>query len=327
MKLRTLQHNLFWYWTQGWWDTPGIRVLCIPLSGVYKLLGFFRHLPYRLKLRQTQKSPIPLIIVGNRLVGGTGKTPLIMALANELRDQQKSVAICCKGYGGTLKGNYRVTEHHTQAQVGDEAWLYYQAGFTVYVARHLHKILPLVTDVSLLISDDGLQQPTVKPHLSVLVFPRQLPHNRYVLPVGPWREPHQVKPGEVVVSYGAPVPGALWVHKQPLPVLHSVSHPGTTLAVEQLAGHTVHAVCGIGYPEDFFGMLTNFGMNVVRHPFVDHATFTKADFVAMQGAPIIMTHKDAVKCTHLGLEKAWYLPIQVKVPQSLLTRINAVMEV
>jgi tetraacyldisaccharide 4'-kinase len=277
--------------------------------------------------RKANKTSMPLIVVGNITVGGTGKTPLVIALSQLALDLDLKPGIASTGYGRKSKRTMVVTTDCEADDCGDEPVLMAErSGATVVVAaKRVDAVKKLQTmDVDLIISDDGLQRADLDPDIEICVVDgtRGL-GNGHLLPAGPLRE-SATRLAEVncVVSNGK------WPTK---PEHLSVSHMELQATVvrsldgsstydlaefrESHQGTNLHAVAAIGNPARFFDTLAEHQITVTTHRFADHHRFTKQDFASMSSATgIIMTEKDAVKCRGLGLENAWYVAVDAMLP-------------
>lgn len=268
------------------------------------------------------QSSLPLIVVGNITAGGTGKTPLVVALSQLAVEMNLKPGIASTGYGRQGRDTLVVHADSDTRLCGDEpVLLAKRTGVPVVVAarrsdaiRKLH-----AKGVCMVISDDGLQQADLHRGVDICVIDgdRGL-GNEHLLPAGPLREPiERLERVDWVVTNGvwADRPEDLSVsvmHLQATMVQSLDDKTSCTLAEfqHQQQGSSLHAVAAIGNPERFFRMLEQHGMQITPHSFADHHRFEKQDFASMAGAAtIIMTEKDAVKCRELGLENAWYVPV------------------
>lgn len=268
------------------------------------------------------RSGLPLIVVGNITAGGSGKTPLVIRLCQIALDMNFRPGIATTGYGRKSRDTLVVQAGSDTRICGDEPVLLAQrTGVPVVVAAHrLDAVKRLDTmDLDLVISDDGLQQADLDRDIEFCVVDGERGlGNAYLLPAGPLREPpDRLRQVDHVVTNGEWVgrPGGLKVKVMQLRarVVRSLDD-ATEYSVEQYqqqnVGNKIHAIAGIGHPERFFRMLESMGIEAESHRFADHHSFTREDFASIRSAAaIIMTEKDAVKCRSLGLENAWYVPV------------------
>ena len=325
-----------WYKPDGGWTTA-----LKPLSWLFAWLAGRRKQRYLQRNRWSP--PVPVVVVGNITVGGTGKTPLVTALVTALQGRGYRPGIISRGFGARKGGEpVWVTPGSDPARVGDEP---------VMLARQLN--VPLVVDADrvraaryllshcdcdLIIADDGLQHYNLQRHIELLVLDGdRLFGNRLCLPAGPLREP-LARMGQVDLilintssatptlpelgDVGAPCPEHFCFSLKPSAL---VSVSGTMQPAPGVG--RVHGVAGIGHPERFFNTLRSLGYDVISHPFPDHHPFTPADITFDDNLPVLMTAKDAVKCTAFATDRHWYLPVTAEVPtpclEQLVTMIDA----
>lgn len=283
--------------------------------------------------RHRSKMPLPVIIVGNLSVGGTGKTPLVIYLVNLLRSAGYQPAIITRGYGGSSHPSpILLNKDSLSAEVGDEPVLMARrTGVPVVVGsdRCLDvQYLFLHTDCDVVISDDGLQHYRLQADIEVAVVDgeRQL-GNGYCLPAGPLREtPKRLQQVDAVLLNNSVVDHAKKNQRldhYPVKNLFSVLFIGDTLRalvnkktrikLKGLKGKTVHAVTGIGNPQRFYRSLEQVGLVLIKHSFPDHYIFKKEDLQFFDGRKIVMTEKDAVKCERFALDTMWCLPIDAQI--------------
>lgn len=276
---------------------------------------------------------VPVIVVGNISIGGTGKTPVVQWLVRQLVDAGLRPGVVSRGYGGRLgRRPVRVLPQHTPAEVGDEPCLIAAStGAPVVIGRDRVAAARLLCEhaaVDVVIADDGLQHYRLGRAMEICVVDgvRGL-GNGACLPAGPLREPAQrlAEVDFILVNGGDWQPPALatgtpWARfALRVGALRRLGDGAPAGALSALAGQRVHAVAGIGRPARFFEMLTAQGLQVQPHPFPDHHAFTAADFAALSGAPILMTEKDAVKARGLAPDRAWVVPVTVDLHAPALT--------
>lgn len=296
--------------------------LGLPIRGLLKLLSWLyagvtalRRALYDLGLLPQTRLPVPVIVVGNLITGGAGKTPLTRALAQQLRHEGWHPGIISRGYGRQVPGVRAVQPGDDPARVGDEPLLYATDGFPVYVGEKrvaaARALMAAHPEVDVLLADDGLQHYALARDIELVVFDQRGLGNGQLLPAGPLREgPGRLCRPQVraVVWQGGEAGQALPGYTSQTPAFEMRLVPGDVYALQDphrirsladFAGQPVHAVAGIGHPERFFQMLRDHGLQAVAHPYPDHHVFTEAD-VAGWGNPVLMTEKDAVKCTGLA---------------------------
>lgn len=313
-----------------WYSTNLLSLLLLPLSGLLCSLGYLRQVLYKLGWLKSFKAPVPVVIIGNISVGGTGKTPLIIELVNQLRLQGHRPGVISRGYGGqSATWPLRVNEQSTAAQVGDEPSLIYQTTGCPLVVGPDRKadidLLLKTDDCDIILSDDGLQHYALERDLEIAVVDAQrLFGNGFCIPSGPLREPvsrlHQVD--LVVFNGGSTDQVSFTMQAQQCCLLRDNS----VINIESFAGQTVHAVAGIGHPQRFFSMLEKLGINVIPHAYADHYAFSLNDIVFDDPLPVLMTEKDAVKCEAFETTNTWSVPVTVNLSKIAQKNINQLFD-
>lgn len=328
-------------WLSGVWYGNGAgKVLLLPLSGLFRLVTFLRRHLYSRGILRSYRLPVPVVVVGNLSVGGTGKTPLVLWLAMALRHLGLRPGIVSRGYGGKAQSwPQTVTTDSDPALVGDEpVLLAARSGCPVVVGpdRVAAATRLLKRDVDLILSDDGLQHYRLIRDVEIVVVDasRGL-GNGACLPAGPLREPIG-RLGSVdylVINGEGPLPDGC--ADAGIPVLHMRMTAGPVLpllggaarTLSDFAGVKVHALAGIGNPDRFFALLAAAGIEYIPHPHPDHAELTASEVTFDDDYPVLMTEKDAVKCAGFATEECWSVPVDlifVRGPvDALLTRIRS----
>lgn len=318
-----------------WYGKPHWLRLLSPLSFVFGRLAANR----RRRLQATaQKLPVPVIVIGNIMVGGTGKTPVIMALVKLLQARGFTPAVISRGFGGSLTAGSPkavfLVEKVDPALYGDEPSLIYSAcNVPVYIGRNrLQAAKQAIADgANVVLSDDGLQHYGLPRSFEIAVQDgeRGLGNGR-LLPVGPLRElPERLAEVDHVLINGtkswpeiakfnpktsiASLSPTAWVNVKTGERLTIEKHPWGDRAV--------CAVAAIGNPERFFASLAQLDVALSRHPFTDHHQFTANDFAPMGDLPVVMTAKDAVKCQTFAKDNWWYLAVDMVLPKKLIEQV------
>ena len=304
-----------------WYCHSPLAKLLWPLSLPFLLLSLLRR--KFLLFRSSQKLPVPVVVVGNITVGGSGKTPLVLAVSRYLACRGLRVGVISRGYGGSAEYPLRVLATTPATQSGDEPLLMARRGLAPVVVspdRLAAAALVLEEKVDVIVSDDGLQHYRLPRDIEIVVVDGERGlGNGLCLPAGPLREAaSRLSSVDLVVANGD--------LQQPLRQGCHVMllQPGALLSVlpdssreAPHAGERVHAVAAIGNPERFFHTLQQLGFEVIRHPFPDHHPFTESELLFPDGLPVVMTEKDAVKCgSFAGLSRHWYLPVEAVLPEA-----------
>lgn len=331
------QRPRYWY---GDASVPwGPRMLSAAYAG---LTGLRRRL-YEKGLLRSQRSDVPVIVVGNISVGGTGKTPLTIALVQRLQAEGFKPGVASRGYGREEPAQPRwVDRESNPSKVGDEPAL---------IARHTSAKVRVDRDraaaakalvkagCDVVVCDDGLQHYRLARDIEIEVIDGRLRYgNAQRLPAGPLREPVEraQRCDFRVVNLGSNAAQASNVGagfgEWPMKLLAEHVTPitgGRARPLVSFAGQRVHAVAGIGDPERFFAMLRAFGIAVVPHAFGDHHRYTAADFEFGSRLPVLMTEKDAVKCVDIAREDWFSTPVRAELPEAfwvaLLDKLRAAM--
>ena len=310
-----------------WNSTNPVSVSLLPLSVLFGALVKLRRAAYRLRLLPARRFAVPVLVVGNITVGGTGKTPLVIWLADYLRSHGWSPGIVSRGYGGRARQwPQQVRPDSDPVSVGDEAVLLAEAtGCPMSVGPDRPAAVAALLKhkaVDIVISDDGLQHYALARDLEIAVIDgkRRL-GNGFLLPAGPLREPaSRLREAGIVVVNGQGVEGeySMQLHR---PRLRSLQGGGE-VRLEDFQGRSVHAVAGIGNPQRFFDLLRELGIDARPHPFPDHHRFRSADLRFDDPLPILMTAKDAVKCRRIPCRDCWVVDIAARPDAGFVERLG-----
>lgn len=274
-----------------WFRPPGLAALLLaPFGILYYGLS-------RLRRGRPLKKSAPLIVVGNVVAGGAGKTPTVLALTALLQARGLKVHLIAKGYGGCQKGPLQVNDTHSAADVGDEPLLLRRAAPTFIGSNRAATYQMAAVGADVVISDDGLQNPNLQADLALLVIDGVLGFgNGHLIPAGPLREP--------VARALSRVQGIIQIGGADRPIgrFKPLLADFTPVQTEWLANTKVVAFAGIGQPEKFFATLTACGARIVtRHAFADHQPYNSADIqplldeAARLHAVVVTTSKDHVR--------------------------------
>lgn len=312
---------------QYWYRISPFHLLLWPLSLLFRVLVAMRRTLYRCGILASFKLPLPVVIVGNISVGGTGKTPFTLWLAQQLLDAGWHPAIISRGYNKSGHHNLlprAVNVNDTPDEVGDEPLLMAQRGLCpvwvgrdrVAVGRALQQAHP---ECDVILSDDGLQHYRLQRDVEiVLVDAKRRFGNGCLLPAGPLREPvARLSSVDFVVNNG----GAAAHGEQPMlldgSVFYNLLNPEQTVTASAFAGQRVHAIAGIGHPARFFAHLERLGVSLQSHAFPDHHRYRAANIAFENADVILMTEKDAVKCAAFATEQCWVLRVDAQIDPAL----------
>ncbi|TXD98144.1 tetraacyldisaccharide 4'-kinase [Psychrobacter frigidicola] len=318
--------------TRAWQRQAGWLWLLLPISWLYGLLILLRRQAYKVGLFSSYHAPIPVLVIGNITVGGSGKTPLIMTLVNYLQQRSVQVGVISRGYGGdSSKMPVLVTTDSLPSDVGDEPYLIVSTtGVAMAVCPNrqqaIETLLQAHPNLQLIIADDGLQHYALQRDIEWIVVDAARGFgSQQLLPTGFLREPiSRLKNATVIYHEKADehlnLDSDSFLYKHLAMQLHPDSlqplYPelfkltelldsqlnGSVQAAPPIHGSQVHAVSGIGYPQRFFATLNSLGFDVIEHPYPDHYDFSVNELLQYTEQPIIVTSKDAVKVRALLLQ-------------------------
>jgi len=300
-----------------WYRRAALARLLWPASLAFGFVVSIRRLLYRARLLKSAHPGIPVIVVGNLVAGGSGKTPLALWIAEFLRSKGWSPAIVSRGYGASVEAPRAATIASEASEVGDEPIvLARRSGCPVWVGpdrcRAIEALRAQHPEGDVLILDDGLQHYRLRRDLEIAVVDARGFGNGFLLPAGPLREPaSRLASVDAVVSNGSAVKGfAMQLEGE---TLHRMTDARERQSVRAFAGQKVHAVAGIGHPNRFFLHLARLGAKPIPHPFPDHHPFRARDLEFGDEAPVLLTEKDAVKLRHAARSNWWVLPVTARL--------------
>lgn len=317
--------------THAWLSRGLLACMLWPISLLYGVLVWLRQRLYQHELLQSARLNVPVIVVGNVLVGGVGKTPVVMALVQHLTQRGLKVGVISRGYG---RHTHDVRAVHADSQaheVGDEPLLIARTcTVPVWVgsdrAAAGHALLAQHPEVQVIVCDDGLQHLALTHDLALCVFDERGAGNGWLLPAGPLREPwprRSAAPTWVVKTSGVAASGEFAADRQLASMARRAD--GSTRALHSWFNQPVQALAGIAKPEVFFDMLRAQGLQLSRtQALADHADLDQVHIDADAG-DVLCTEKDAVKLwrTH---PQAWAVPLVTQLPADLLTAIDQALD-
>ncbi len=319
------------YLENAWYGHTGLTLMLRPLAWLFIAITTIRRFAYRYKIIKSVKLPVPVIVIGNLTVGGTGKTPLVIWVANNLKSAGYKPGIISRGYGGKAKHwPQQVRPDADPVIIGDEA---------VVISRRTRcpmavgpdraaagEALLKYADIDIILSDDGLQHYHLQRDIEILVIDgiRRF-GNGFCLPAGPLRElPSRKHEVDFIVTNGIAAHGEYPMKYLGPRAVNMLSGEERTL--DEFKNKPVTAIAGIGNPDKFFNFLRAAGLRINSIAFADHFEYTQASLPFDDEQIVLMTEKDAVKCQRFAKADWWYLPINVELTEefalSLMNRIG-----
>ena len=311
----------------SWYKKSLWLYLLTPFSLLFKYLTKRRRRKYIQGKLESYKSDIPVIIVGNLTIGGTGKTPLVAYIAQELSKLGYKPGLVSRGYGGTFRETLEVTRDTPVKQTGDEAQILSKLNFPFYIDKNRVRAVKTLAnnhDCDVIISDDGLQHYNMNRDIEIVVIDgKRRFGNNLTFPAGPLRESKsRLKSVDFVVNNSGPTKDNEYLMNiSPSKFIHLKS--GKSYLIKDWPMHKqVHAVAGLGNPGRFFDLLARLGFEITRNSFPDHHNFDEEDLNFLDHLPIIMTEKDASKCRSFNNNKIWYLTIEADVSDKFIAEVD-----
>ena len=300
---------------RAWLGRGPLACALWPLSLVYRLVIAGRRAAYRAKWLKSEHAGVPVVVVGNVIAGGSGKTPVVQAVVKHLKDRGLVVAIVSRGYGRSTRDCREVLKDSTAEEVGDEPLLLARTSCVpVFVAARrmdaVRALLRAYPGTRVIVSDDGLQHHAMARDIEICVFDERGTGNGWLLPAGPLREP-----------WPRPVDLTL----QPDMIDRSLANEvvradGTRTPLDALKGRPLIALAAVAKPQAFFEMLRARGLDLsLTIALPDHDDLAKLP--PLEG-DIVCTEKDAVKLWRTRPD-AWAVPLQVKIDGAFWTALDA----
>ena len=306
-----------------WYKPHPIRWLISPLSALYRTIITLRKWLYRLGLIKQSRLSVPVIIIGNITAGGTGKTPVVIWLSEQLKQAKFKPGIVSRGYGGAAP-HYPidVKPQSNPDIVGDEpVVIRQQTNCPVAVSPNRIEAGYLLLkryDCDVIIADDGLQHLALARDIEMAVIDgERLFGNGCHLPAGPLREPLSRLNEMDFVIYNEGDSYHPFVTKVMQGLAINLADKSITKNIADFNTQAVHAIAGIANPDRFFNQLKQQGLTLFCHPFCDHHRYQRRDLIFDDTHPILMTEKDAVKCQSFASKNMWYIPISITISGDL----------
>lgn len=320
--------------TRAWLRRGPLACALWPVSLVFGALGAVRRLLFRSGLLASARLPVPVVIVGNIFIGGTGKTPFTIWLAEALRAAGFTPGIISRGHGGVGSAPRLVAGDALAAEVGDEPLLIARrSGCPVMVGRDrpaaARALLEQFPHVDVIISDDGLQHYALQRDVEIMLFDGRGAGNGWLLPAGPLREPVSRRRDFTVVNapqaHAGNLRGALFYMRMAGTHAEQLIDRSKRVALPTLRAQRIVAAAGIGNPGRFFATLRGAGLEFAELPLPDHHDFLDDPFRTLDADIILITEKDAVKCGQIENLKRdprlWVVPVTAQLDAALAEQI------
>ena len=315
-----------------WYRLSALSLALWPVSLLYHLLLNLRRLAYRSGILATVTLPVAVIVVGNLVAGGTGKTPLVLWLAAMLKRHSRKPGIVSRGYRGNATEPTAVGPDSPVALVGDEPLLLARAsGCPVWIGRDraaaARGLLAAHPECDVLLLDDGLQHYGLARDIEIAVEDSRRGGNGLLLPAGPLREPlsrrvdawvsNSAPPGAHAPAFRMDLRGSSFLR---------LAAPRESVPAAMLARKKLHAIAGVGNPQRFFDHLAGLGLDTVNHAFPDHYAYAAGDLDFDDCEALLMTEKDAVKCEAFAREHWYVLQVEAELAPAfsdfILAKLN-----
>lgn len=311
-----------------WYRHTPLLLVSLPVSWLFGALAAARRYLYRNRILASQRLPVPVIVVGNISVGGTGKTPLTLALAERLKQFDLHPLIVSRGYGGSTTTPTEVALDSEAQVCGDEPVLMARRNVCpVWIGRDrlatARAALQAHPECDVILCDDGLQHYRLQRDVELVVVDgKRRFGNGHLLPAGPLREPvSRLRSVDAVVVNGdAASPGEFLMRLQG-ELFRNLLDPGKSLPPHCFQGLRLHAVAGIGNPRRYFDQLNLMGLDCTEHPYPDHHAYTPDDLNYAECDALLLTEKDAVKCASFADHRYWVLRVEAQIDPKLIELI------
>lgn len=314
---------------RAWLRRGPLAFALLPLALLFAAVSAMRGLLYRLGIARSTRLPVPVVVVGNVIAGGAGKTPVILALLEHLRERGLRAGVVSRGYGRSTSDCREVLDTSSAADAGDEPLLVRRRSqVPVFVAasrvQAAQALLASYPGTQVLLSDDGLQHLALARDVEICVFDERGTGNGWPMPAGPLRESWP-RPVDIVLRPAArtDLPGHSLERRLARTVRRS---DGTTAALQDFRGQPAHALAGIATPDVFFRMLREQGLQLATAlALPDHADFAQQLVLRQLPGPLLCTEKDAVKLWQLRPD-AWAVPLELAIEPSFWRAFDALLD-
>jgi tetraacyldisaccharide 4'-kinase len=309
------------------WLRRSFAALLLPLAALFLFFVWLRRRLYRSGVLATSRLSVPVIVIGNITVGGAGKTPLVLYLAQRLLDCGRRPGIVSRGYLAESGHAREVLDDSTSAEAGDEALLLKRrlGNVPVFVGHRRAEagvaLLSAYPQCDVLLCDDGLQHYALQRDIEIAVFDQRGAMNGWMLPAGPLRETvSRLREVDALVVNGTVTLPTADIPQFRMRLVgesfYRLDAPTLFCHAADISALRLHAVAGIGEPQRFFDHLAALGLQFEAHAFADHHRFSASD-LDLHGDALLMTEKDAVKCLGLTQLPVWVLPVDALLEPDL----------
>lgn len=319
---------------KSWFSRGWLACLLLPLAWVHGLAVNARRLLYHLGFFKSEQFPVAVVVVGNVVVGGAGKTPLVIALATYLQARGHHVGVVSRGYGRSVDDTLEVSADTPVEMSGDEPALIKRAtAAPVFVAKKrtdaVRALLAAYPNTSVVLCDDGLQHYALRRNIEIAAFDDRGIGNGWMLPAGPLREPwpERLRYGLDFVLHTGQAPAFDGFSSKRRLADYAIDSNGNQIALASLKGSSVTAVAAIAEPEAFFRMLRQRGITLQASiALPDHHDFSDFNFSSFAGQTVLCTDKDAVKLfskPHCAETKLLAVPLEFSPEPAFLAALDA----
>jgi tetraacyldisaccharide 4'-kinase len=328
------------HWLEdNWYHPTRLQLILVPVSLVFRALSALRRAMYRNGMLASEQLLLPVVVIGNISVGGTGKTPLTLVLAQQLRERGYRPLIVSRGYTRNTHSRFsrtgrrsswprQVSSGSAAREVGDEPLLMARRDVCpVWIGRDrvatAQAALQAHPECDVILCDDGLQHYRLRRDVEIAVIDgvRRFGNGR-LLPAGPLREPlARLKSVDAIVVNGGATEPDQFTMTLDGKIFYNLADPGRTVEAKHFQATRNHAVAGIGNPQRYFQHLEKLGISFTPHDFPDHHPYCAADLAFADCDAVLMTEKDAVKCAPFADERFWALRVDAQIDPTLLDHI------
>ena len=323
-----------------WYSKSRFVLILWPLNLIFYLIVQTKYLLYKVNILSCKKFSVPVIVVGNLTVGGTGKTPFINQLVKQLNNRGFKVGIVSRGYKSQCQSfPHQVCKTDSVSLVGDEAFMQYRSfnliskiNLPIVIDPNRSRAVEYLSnhnDIDLIISDDGLQHYAMSRDMEIVLFDSKRTFgNRLILPFGPLREPlSRLTAVDLIVQNGSKENPYTDSHAQLVASEFINLKTGESFPLDHFSqqNKSVNAVAAIGNPQGFFDTLSELVKIDQTVSFIDHHSFSPNDFLSLPNKQLVMTEKDAVKCMPFAQDNWYYLKVEMKYNKQLINKLDSLI--